>query len=314
MLYRKMPKNGEELSILGFGCMRLPGKQGKIDEPRAIDQIRYAIDQGVNYFDTAWPYHGGESETLLGKALAGGYREKVRVATKLPSWMIKGREDMDRYLAAQMEKLKVDHIDYYLLHSLYGESWDNLQRLGALEFLDEALKDGRIVNAGFSFHGLFEDFERIVDAYPWGFCQIQYNYLDEDNQAGTKGLKYAASKGLGVVVMEPLRGGSLAKTPPPPAIGAVWNEAKISRPPAEWALRWVWNSPEVTLVLSGMNDESTSSESLDCEYRPCQHPDAGRAETRGAGRPYVPGADESRMHRLRILHALPFKRYDTRLL
>ena len=262
MLYRKMPKNGDDLSILGFGCMRLPLKEGKIDEPRAIDQIRYAIDQGVNYVDTAWPYHGGESETLLGKALAGGYRERVRVATKLPSWMIKSREDMDRYLAAQMEKLKVDHIDYYLLHSLYGASWDNLQRLGALEFLDEALKDGRIVNAGFSFHGLFEDFERIVDAYPWVFCQIQYNYLDEDNQAGTKGLKYAASKGLGVVVMEPLRGGSLAITPPPPAIGAIWNEAKISRPPAEWALRWVWNSPEVILVLSGMNEEAHISQNL----------------------------------------------------
>ena len=168
MLYRKMPKNGDELSILGFGCMRLPLKDGKIDESRAIDQIRYAIDQGVNYVDTAWPYHGGESEILLGKALADGYRNRVKLATKLPSWMIKSREDMDRYLAAQLGKLGTDRVDYYLLHALNGASWDNLEPLGVLEFLDQAKKDGRIVNAGFSFHGLVEDFKRIVDGLPLG--------------------------------------------------------------------------------------------------------------------------------------------------
>jgi len=261
MLYRRMPKNGDELSILGFGCMRLPLKDGKIDESRAIDQIRYAIDQGVNYVDTAWPYHGGESEILLGKALADGYRNRVKLATKLPSWMIKSREDMDRYLAAQLKKLGTDRVDYYLLHALNGASWDNLEPLGVLEFLDQAKKEGRIVNPGFSFHGLAEDFTRIVDAYPWVCCQIQYNYLDEEYQAGTKGLQYAAAKGLGVIVMEPLRGGNLGVSTPP-AVMAIWNEAKVRRTPAEWALRWIWNRPEVTVILSGMNEEAHIKENL----------------------------------------------------
>jgi hypothetical protein len=161
--YRKIPKNGDELSILGFGCMRLPVKEGRIDEGRAIGQIRFAIDQGVNYVDTAWPYHAGESETVLGKALRKGYRDRVKVATKLPSWMIKSRADMDRYLAAQLGKLGTDHIDYYLVHSLDGTSWDKMARLGVGEFLDQAKKDGRISNAGFSFHGMAADFPRIVD-------------------------------------------------------------------------------------------------------------------------------------------------------
>jgi predicted aldo/keto reductase-like oxidoreductase len=257
-----MPKNGDELSILGFGCMRLPMKDGKIDEARAINQIHHAIDHGVNYVDTAWPYHAGESETLLGKALRGGYRNKVKVATKLPSWMIKTRADMDRYLNAQLGKLGTDHIDYYLLHSLDGTAWDNLERLGVLEFLAQAQKDGRIVNAGFSFHGLADDFIRIVDAHPWVFCQIQYNYLDQNYQAGTKGLEHAAAKGLGVIVMEPLRGGNLGLATPPPAVKAIWSEASHSRTPAEWALRWVWNRPEVTVILSGMNEETHIDENL----------------------------------------------------
>jgi predicted aldo/keto reductase-like oxidoreductase len=256
-----MPKNGDELSILGFGCMRLPLKKGTIDEARAIGQIRFAIDQGVNYVDTAWPYHAGESETVLGKALRDGYRERVKVATKLPSWMIKSRADMDRYLAAQLGKLGTDHIDYYLIHSLDGASWDNLSQLGVLEFLDQASMDGRITNPGFSFHGLVGDFKRIVDAYPWTFCQIQYNYLDENLQAGTKGLQYAAAKGLGVLVMEPLRGGNLASVVPP-AVEAIWSEAEVRRTPAEWALRWIWNRPEVTVILSGMNEEAHIRENL----------------------------------------------------
>ncbi len=262
MLYRRMPRNGEKLSILGFGCMRLPVKDGKIDEPSAIGQIRYAIDHGVNYVDTAWPYHAGESETLLGKALRDGYRNRVKVATKLPSWMIKSRADMDRFLAAQLEKLGIEQIDYYLVHALNGTLWDNVERSGVLDFLEQARKDGRIVNAGFSFHGLADDFKRIVDAYPWVVCQIQYNYLDGNCQAGTAGLEYAAAKGLGVIVMEPLRGGNLGKTTPPPAVAAIWNEAKVRRTPAEWALRWVWNRPEVTLVLSGMNREDHVRENL----------------------------------------------------
>jgi uncharacterized protein len=262
MLYRKMPKNGDMLSTLGFGCMRLPMESGKIDEDRAIRQIRYAIDNGVNYVDTAWPYHGGASEPLLGRALKDGYRDRVKVATKLPSWMIERREDMDRYLAAQLQRLDSGRIDYYLLHALNGASWDRLEELGVGDFLHRAIEDGRIVNAGFSFHGLAEDFSRIVDAFPWTFCQIQYNFLDQKNQAGTAGLKYAAAKNLGVIVMEPLRGGNLGLATPPPAVEAIWKQASTSRTPVEWALRWVWNHPEVTVVLSGMNEEAHIEENL----------------------------------------------------
>ncbi|WP_338667950.1 aldo/keto reductase [Pseudodesulfovibrio methanolicus] len=262
MHYRTMPKNGDKLSALGFGCMRLPMLDGEIDEKRAIAQIRAAIDNGVNYVDTAWPYHDGKSEPLLGKALKDGYREKVKVATKLPTWLIKNREDMDTFLNAQLERLDIDHIDYYLIHALSGPSWETIESLGIKDFLNKAVKDGRIVNPGFSFHGLSEDFQPIVDAYPWVFCQIQYNYLDTDFQAGTKGLEYAASKGLGVVIMEPLRGGNLALPTPPPAIADIWGLAETGRTPAEWALRWVWDHPEVTVVLSGMNVEEHISQNL----------------------------------------------------
>ena len=263
MLYRKMPKNKDELSILGFGCMRLPmTKEGQIDEPRAVRQIRDAIDQGVNYLDTAWPYHAGESENVLGRALADGYRDKVKIATKLPTWMINTRDDMDRYLNAQLVKLGTEHIDYYLLHSLDGNSWDKLERLTVTGFLDAALADGRIKNAGFSFHGLLDDFKSIVDAYSWTFCQIQYNFLDQQNQAGKEGLEYAAAKDLGVVIMEPLRGGNIGLPTPPPAVEEIWKRADTLRTPVEWALRWVWNHPEVTVVLSGMNEEAHIEENL----------------------------------------------------
>jgi len=263
MLYRTMPKNGDQLSVLGFGCMRLPTTtNGKIDEPRAIAQIRKTIDSGVNYVDTAWPYHNGESEPLLGKALNDGYREKVKVATKLPPWLVESRKDMDKILNAQLEKLDIEHIDYYLVHALTGSSWDAVVPLGVREFLDQARKDGRIGNAGFSFHGFLDDFKRIVDAYDWVFCQIQYNFMDQEFQAGTEGLKYAASKDLGVVVMEPLRGGNLALPTPPPAVAEIWDQAETKRTPAEWGLRWVWNHPEVTVVLSGMNDESHIEQNL----------------------------------------------------
>lgn len=262
MLYRRMPKNNDELSILGYGCMRYPMIDGRVDEPRAITQIRSAIDQGVNYMDTAWPYHAGESEVILGKALQDGYRDKVRIATKLPFWMIRTRDDMDRYLAAQLKKLGTDHIDYYLVHSMTGPLWKPIRDLGVLDFLEKARLDGRIVNPGFSYHGLEADFAPIVDAYPWVFCQIQYNYLDQNAQAGTAGLKYAASKGLGVIVMEPLRGGNLSRPEQPAAIQAIWDEAQTRRPPVEWALRWIWNHPEVISVLSGMNDEAHIAQNI----------------------------------------------------
>jgi uncharacterized protein len=262
MLYRKMPKNGDELSILGFGCMRLPLQEnGRIDEGRAQKQVLYAIDRGVNYIDTAWPYHAGKSEPFLGWALADGYREKIKLATKLPSWLVECREDMDKFLNAQLERLKTDHIDYYLVHGLAGPLWEKVKKLGVADFLEKEKADGRIINAGFSFHGLGEDFRRIVDEYDWDFCQIQYNFMDEKNQAGTEGLEYAAAKGLGVIVMEPLLGGNLARMVPP-AIEEIWNEAKEKRTPPEWALRWVWNHPEVTVVLSGMNEETQIEQNL----------------------------------------------------
>lgn len=269
MLYRKIPKNGDELSILGFGCMRLPVNENRtIDEERAAAQIRYAINHGVNYVDTAWPYHMGESEPFLGRALADGYREKIKLATKLPSWTVKTREDMDRILNAQLERLRTDHIDYYLVHGLVGALWEKMEALDVLKFLDRAKADGRILNAGFSFHGSTEDFRRIVDAYPWNFCMIQYNFLDKKNQAGTEGLEYAASKGLGVIIMEPLRGGKLT-SPVPSAVEEIWNEANVKRTPAEWALRWVWNRPEVTVVLSGMNEEAHIKENLKIAEEAC---------------------------------------------
>jgi predicted aldo/keto reductase-like oxidoreductase len=241
--------------------MRLPQKDGRIDEARATRQIRHAIDRGVNYIDTAWPYHAGESEPFVGRVLAEGYRERVKLATKLPAWLVRNRADMDRFLDAQLKKLNTSRIDYYLVHSLNGGSWDGIAALGVAGFLDRAQADGRIGNAGFSYHGMREDFPRVAGAYPWTFCQIQYNYLDEELQAGTAGLLDAARKGLAVIVMEPLRGGTLAAAPPP-AIDALWREAEFCRTPAEWALRWVWNHPEVTVALSGMNDEAQVEENL----------------------------------------------------
>ncbi len=252
MLYRKMKGLVSELSILGFGCMRLPvGKDGQIDEQQATKMLRYAIDQGVNYIDTAYPYHNGESEPFVGRALLGGYREKVSLATKLPSWLIKSRRDMDRYLDEQLQRLQTDHIDFYLVHGLNRPFWENLYALGVIDFLQDAIADGRIRYAGFSFHDELALFKEIVDAYDWTFCQIQYNFMDEQNQAGTEGLRYAADRGLGMVIMEPLRGGMLTRDIP--SINAIWRKAAVQRSPVEWALLWVWNHPEVTVVLSGMS-------------------------------------------------------------
>ncbi len=263
MLYRTVPKTGDQLSILGFGYMRLPSKTGGtgIDEARAIRQLRYAIDHGVNYVDTAPAYHFGRSEQVLGRALENGYRARVRLATKLPPWSVRSREDMDQILDGQLAALKTDHIDYYLLHSLTRESFDRLKKLGVLEFLDAAQKDGRIRNTGFSTHADLPAFREFVDAYDWTFCQIQYNYLDEKNQAGTEGLEYAHAKGLAVMVMEPLRGGNLGGRVPD-EVKRIWDGSPVKRTPAGWALRWVWNHPEVTVVLSGMNDETHIDENL----------------------------------------------------
>jgi uncharacterized protein len=269
MLYRQAGKTGEVLSILGFGCMRLPILEGKahvIDEEKAHAMVDYAIRQGVNYFDTAYIYHSevpfqaGVSELFLGSALSG-QRQKVHVATKLPSWFIESRADMDRYLDQQLGRLQTSQIGFYLVHGLTGELWNKLKGLGITEFLDAALADGRIGQAGFSFHDEPPCFKPIVDAYDWSFCQIQYNFMDEDFQAGRAGLEYAAGKGLGVIVMEPLRGGGLAARVPE-EVQAVWDKSPVKRTAAEWALRFVWNRPEVSVVLSGMSELPQMEENI----------------------------------------------------
>lgn len=261
MLYRTMPKTGDTLSILGFGCMRLPGNQMTVNEPEAIAQIRYAIDNGINYVDTAWLYHSGKSEAVLGKALRNRYREKVKVADKLPHWLCRSQQDMDHYLNEQRKRLDVEVIDYYLLHALDGTSWNTAKGNGAIDFLKKAKADGRIVNAGFSFHGKREDFKRIIDDFDWEFCQIQFNILDKQFQAGIEGLEYARSKDIGVIIMEPLRGGSLAGKLPAD-VERVYRKASSDRSNAEWALRWVWNHPGVVTVLSGMNDKKQIAENI----------------------------------------------------
>ena len=250
------------VSILGFGCMRLPlmpgGDPSKINEELAAELIRYAIDEGVNYIDTAYPYHGkgmgsaGRSEPVVGKILRDGYREKVKLATKLPSWLIHSRADMDRILNEQLERLETDHIDFYLVHALNKSLWKHVKDAGIARFLEQALSDGRIRYAGFSYHDEPENFNRIVDGFDWSFCQIQYNYMDEEFQAGRSGLEYTAKRGLGITIMEPLRGGKLAQNIPE-SVQTVFSRSGKNRTPAEWALSWIWNHPEVSLLISGMN-------------------------------------------------------------
>jgi uncharacterized protein len=261
MLYRQLGKTGIDLSILGFGCMRLPTidhKPEKIDYQKSTQLLHYAIDHGVNYVDTAYFYHAavfgqrGESEPFVGEALSGGWREKVHLATKMPLFQLRYKEQMDSFLKEQLERLKTDYLDFYLLHGLNGEMWDRMKDLGVREFLDRKKAEGKFRFPAFSFHGKAEDFIRICDEYDWSFAQIQFNYMDIDFQAGFKGLKYAADKGTGIVVMEPLKGGKLAQKLPEEMM-SVFNKSAISRSPAEWALRFVWNEAGVSSLLSGMN-------------------------------------------------------------
>ncbi len=256
MKYRTMGKDLDKVSILGFGCMRLPTidhDYNRIDEVEALKQVRYAIDHGVNYLDTAYPYHGGNSESFVAKVIKDGYREKVFVATKLPSWLVKTRDDMDKFLDEQIAKLEIDSIDFYLLHALNKGSWDNYLKNDVFDFIKKAKASGKIRNIGFSFHDKYEVFEEIINAYDWDFCQIQLNYFDEEYQAGLKGLKLAASKGIDVVIMEPLRGGRLAKAGPK-EIQELFSTYPENHTAAGWALRYLWDKPEVKVILSGMND------------------------------------------------------------
>ena len=262
MNYRTNPKNGDQLSVLGFGCMRFPLRGNAIDEPRAEAMLIEAIDQGVNYFDTAYIYHGGKSESFLGKVLAKGYRERVKVATKLPHFMVRNESDLDRLFNKQLDRLQTTWIDYYLIHMLSDvDTWSRLKGLGIESWIAAKKASGQIRNIGFSFHGVKNQFIKLVTAYAWDFCQIQYNYLDTNNQAGSDGLRYAAAQGLPVIIMEPLRGGLIVNDLPP-AVNRIWEEAEPERGAAEWALRWVWNHPEATVVLSGMSTEQQVADNI----------------------------------------------------
>ncbi len=270
MKYRRFGRLKWEVSALGFGAMRLPindGDASKIDEPEAIKMIRYAIDHGVNYLDTAYPYHRGKSEALVAKALREGYRERTKLATKMPTWLIKSYEDMDKYLAEQLQRLQMDCVDFYLFHGLDGERWEKLEKLGALKWAEKQMAMGRFKHLGFSFHDSYEAFKKIVDSYDgWTLCQIQYNYMDEHYQAGRKGLQYAASRELAVVVMEPIAGGRLAIRPPK-EIEEIWDKSALKRTPAEWALQWVWNQPDVSVTLSGMSTLEQVRENVESASR-----------------------------------------------
>lgn len=265
MRYRTFPKLPDlEISALGFGCMRLPtvgGNSAKIDEAAATRLLRRAIDAGVNYIDTAYPYHGGQSEPFVGRALRNGYRAKVQLATKLPTWRVSAEADWERFLDEQLVRLDTDCIEFYLLHSLDADSWETVRRLRGLAALERAKADGRIRHIGFSFHGSPDAFRAIAEGYDWEFCQIQYNFLDEGYQAGTEGLWLAASRGIGVIAMEPLRGGALAGRIPE-EVRALWARSEHPWSAAEWALRWVWNHPEVVTVLSGMGAAEQVEENL----------------------------------------------------
>ena len=258
MKYRRDQK-GNELSILGYGCMRFTKKYGKIVYEKAEQEVMMALRHGVNYLDTAYIYPG--SEECLGRILEKNRcRDQVNIATKLPHYLIKSKDGLEKCFQEQLKRLRTDYVDYYLMHMLTDiATWERLKALGIEEWIQEKLDSGQIRNIGFSYHGNSDMFMKLVDAYPWNFCQIQYNYMDENTQAGRVGLQYAASKGLPVIIMEPLRGGRLVNLLPQEAKKLM---EESGRTPAEWAFRWLWDQPEVTVVLSGMNSRQMIKENI----------------------------------------------------
>ena len=264
MIYRKFPGTDLKVSALGMGAMRLPTlpeENKPINRPEAIKLIRHAIDSGVNYLDTAYPYHGGDSEVLVGEALQDGYREKVILATKLPCWKIEKYEDMEATLDEQLAKLKVDHVDVYLLHSLHADTFEKMMNLGFPKFLDDMLAKGKIKYPGFSFHDNAETFLKILDSYPWKVCQVQMNVLDEFNQATMDGVRAAAARGIGVIVMEPVRGGALTARVPE-EVKKLYASAPGNLTAAQWAFRWLIDKPEFMTILSGMSNMEQLDENI----------------------------------------------------
>jgi predicted aldo/keto reductase-like oxidoreductase len=271
MQKRPFGKTGIDVSILGFGCMRLPltdpGDPASIDYDLASAMLHTGIEGGINYVDTAYPYHSrpgvtaGESEPFLGKALQGGWRDKIYLATKLFARDLKSRAQMDALLDEQLERLQTTHIDFYLIHNLHRNNWPFVRDLGLYDFFEKARAGGKIRHIGFSFHDNYDLFEEILDDYPWEFAQIQYNYLDVEHQAGIKGLKLASGKGVGTAIMEPLRGGFLIKSMPDETRDLL-ARARPAWSLADWGLRWIWNHPEADLVLSGMSTMEQVQENL----------------------------------------------------
>ncbi|MCK4370724.1 MAG: aldo/keto reductase, partial [Candidatus Lokiarchaeota archaeon] len=267
MKYRKMGSLNWDVSVLGFGAMRFPLiDQTTVNEEEAIKMIRYAIDNGVNYIDTAYPYHNGESEVIVGKALKEGYREKVYLTTKLPMWAVKNSEDFDKFLSEQIDRLQ-SNPDIYLFHGLTKNRLEKIKKLNLIKKMEDARERGLFKYIGFSFHDNFEVFKEIIDYYNWDCCQIQYNYLDVEYQAGTKGVEYAGSKNIALIIMEPIRGGKLAitedKLDTKPELRTILDNSKIKRTLADWALQFVWNHPEVCVVLSGMSNMQQVKENIE---------------------------------------------------
>ena len=263
MKYRTMGKLGVQTSAFGLGCMRFNGEasgDSTIDEQKAIALIRQAVDGGVTYLDTAYVYLNKTSETVVGKALRDGYREKVTVATKMPLGYVKDRQSMEALLEEELEKLQTDHIDFYLMHGVDREEWESFKAIGAPQFFDDMKRAGRIRYKCFSFHGPYEDFEYILNDYDWDMVQIQFNFMDVENQAGLKGLRLAGEKGIPVVIMEGLLGGRLANAPE--NVQALYDAFPVKRSPVEWAFRWLCNRPEVAVVLSGCNEPEQIAENL----------------------------------------------------